>query len=153
MAEHSRMRFSWRALLLAPLPIPFLYDLVLVIGGTRRGAPVSAYLFAFALFLIPGVAVSYGATVFGLLPALYLVSQKRPLSTPQVALIGAALGALSFLPVMWVLWKSSGPDSGPPVTSFLAELMAALREPLSWAFPVGGLVTASLYWRLARPEA
>ena len=68
---------------------------------------------------------------------------------PDVLPLGLVLGAAVFVPVTLMEWKSSGPDSGPPVRELL--LVFFLRwaaDPLTAIFPVAGLVTAGLYWWL-----
>jgi hypothetical protein len=47
----------------------------------------------------------------------------------------------------------SGVDSGPPQGSFGAYFLRQGFDPIDWAFPVGGLVTATVYWFLADPRA
>jgi hypothetical protein len=37
----------------------------------------------------------------------------------RACLVGLLLGALVFVPLTWLEWKSSGPDSGPPTENFL----------------------------------
>jgi hypothetical protein len=40
------------------------------------------------------------------------------------------------------------PDSGPPVENFLTFFWRWLGEPFMLFYPLGGLVTAALYWWL-----
>jgi hypothetical protein len=104
------MRFSWKGLLLAPLLFPALFSLVFVgptVLGSLHGLEV---LVPFLIVLVPGCVVSYGATVFLLLPSLYVLSQWRPLNWAGICLMGAVLGLLMFVPVTALVWKSSGPD-------------------------------------------
>ena len=54
-----------------------------------------------------------------------------------------------FVPVTMLEWKSSGPDSGPPVESFLSFFLRWAADPLTTVYPVAGLMTAGFYWWLA----
>src|ERR1700704_5347827 len=78
----------------------------------------------------PGLHVSYGATIFLFLPCLFLLSLWTPVTAFRACLVGLLLGELLFVPLTWLEWKSSGPDSGP----------------LTAVFPLAGLITAGLYW-------
>jgi hypothetical protein len=137
------MRFSWTSLLLAPLLVPLVFSAVfLSLSGT------SSPVFSFLILMIPTCIISYGTTMFLFLPALFLLSLWRPLTTLNVCLLGLALGAAAFVPVTLMEWKSSGPDSGPPTESFLAFFVRWAADPLTAIYPLGGLVTAGLYWWL-----
>ena len=58
-----------------------------------------------------------------------------------------------FVPLTWINWHASGPDSGPPETRFLAYLWRDAHDPISWVlFPGGGLVTTLAYWLLSDPR-
>jgi hypothetical protein len=70
--------------------------------------------------MVPSCIVSYGATIFLFLPALYLLSAWRPMTGLTVCLPGLVLGTAVFVPLTLMEWKSSGPDSGPPTENFLA---------------------------------
>jgi len=76
-------------------------------------------LLAFLILLAPGCVVSYGIMIFLFLPCLFLLSLWRPLTGFKVCLLGLVLGAAMFVPLTWMEWTSSGPDSGPPTESFL----------------------------------
>jgi hypothetical protein len=54
-----------------------------------------------------------------------------------------------FVPLTWLEWKSSGPDSGPPTENFLVFFVRRAADPLTAVFPLAGLITAGLYWWLA----
>ena len=43
--------------------------------------------------------------------------------------IGLVLGAAVFVPLTWMDWKSSGPDSGPPTESFLEFILRWVADP------------------------
>jgi hypothetical protein len=47
-----------------------------------------------------------------------------------------------------MMWKSSGPDSGPPTESFFTFFVRFSADPLTAVFPLAGLLTAALYWWL-----
>jgi hypothetical protein len=143
------MKFSWKALLLAPLAVPVLYGVVL--EALVPGAPGRSPLFAFLFLVAVGSMASYGATVFLLLPALFALSRFRPLTATLTGLVGLVLGAVAWLPITWMSYRSSGADSGPPEGTFARYLW---RQGLGidfWAFLLAGLVTALLYWFLVKP--
>jgi len=136
------MRFTWTGLILAPLPLPVLFSAVLaVLEGDRP-------LFGFLVLLVPGCVVSYGTTIFLFLPCLFLLSMWRPLTGFRVCLLGLLLGAAVFVPLTLMMWKGSGPDSGPPTESFLTFFVRWSADPLTAIFPLAGLITAGLYWWL-----
>jgi hypothetical protein len=138
------MRFSWNSLILAPLLVPFLFcaGLVGLSGGTSNS------VFSFLILMIPSCIISYGTTIFLFLPALFLLSQWRPLTALNVCLLGLVLGALVFVPVTAMEWKSSGPDSGPPTENFFVFFVRWAADPFTAVYPVAGLVTAGFYWWL-----
>jgi len=137
------MRFSWTGLILAPLLAPLIVSAALLslLEGDR---PVLLFL----LLLVAGCIVSYGTTIFLFLPCLFLLSLWRPVTGFKVCLLGLVLGAAVFVPLTWMEWKSSGPDSGPPTESFLHFLIRWTADPLTVIYPLAGLITAGLYWRL-----
>ena len=45
-------------------------------------------------------------------------------------------------------WKSSDPDSGPPIDNFLVYFCRSLTEPFTASYPVAGLIAAGAYWGL-----
>ena len=138
------MKIDWRALLLAPIFIPALYSLAFVMS-TSGGDRLMGFLILFAI----GCVISYGATLAMLLPALLVAARLFMLDMRRVCMLGAALGALAWLPLGWIMHRASGPDSGPPTETFGAYLVAQLADPLMLSFPIAGLVTAALYWVLA----
>ena len=137
------MRFTWTGLILAPLLVPVLFSAAFVSlsGGDR---PVLRFL----ILLVPGCIVSYGVTIVLFLPCLFLFSLWRPMTGFKVCLLGLVLGAAVFVPLTWIEWKSSGPDSGPPTESFLAFFVRWAADPLTAIYPLAGLITAGLYWWL-----
>jgi hypothetical protein len=139
-----RMRFSWKALALAPLAIPALYSaaFVLLTPGRNR-------LMGFVVFAAIGAVLTYGATIVLLLPCLFVLSRVVRLNAVWAGVVGAMLGFALYLPNLWISWNASGVDSGPP-TETLAHYVQ--RNFLSFELPVfvaAGLVTALLYWWLA----
>jgi len=138
------MRFSWTGLLLAPLPVPLLFC-ALMLGLLQPGG--SAALMFLILF-IPSCIISYGTTIFLFLPSMFLLSLRRPMTGWTTCLLGLVLGAAVFVPVTLLEWKSSGPDSGPPVESFFSFFLRWAADPLTAVYPVAGLVTAGFYWWL-----
>jgi len=143
------MRFSWKGLLLAPLPIPALFSGAFAGSVILDPAPGQNPLLAFLIVLAPGCFVSYGATIFLLLPSLYLLSKWRQMTWLSVSLLGAALGLVVFVPLTVLIWSSSGPDSGPPVENFFVFFYRWAADPLVFVFPASGGITAALYWWLA----
>jgi hypothetical protein len=96
----------------------------------------------------PGLHVSYGATIFLFLPCLFLLSLWTPVTAFRACLVGLLLGELLFVPLTWLEWKSSGPDSGPPTENFLVFFVRWAADPMTAVFPLAGLITAGLYWWL-----
>lgn len=137
------MRFSWTGLLLAPLAAPLAFA-----AAMAASAPGGRPLPFFLALLAAGCAVSYGATVGLFLPTLYLLSARWPLTGWRVCPIGGALGAVAFVPLAWMAWRSSGPDSGPPAEGFVTFFLRWAADPLAAIFPAAGLVTAAAYWWL-----
>ena len=136
------MRFSWTGLILAPLLAPAVFAAIasFLLGSN----PVVAFL----LLLAAGCIISYGTTIFIFLPCLFLVSLWRPMTGLRVCLLGLVLGAAVFVPLTWMEWKSSGPDSGPPVENFFIFFGRWAADPLTAVYPLAGLITAGLYWWL-----
>jgi hypothetical protein len=138
------MQFSWRGLILAPLLMPALFSGFMA-AAFDNNKPALAFLFV--MFL--GCIISYGSTIFILLPAMYLFSLWRPLTGLNVCGLGLVLGAAVFVPVTLIEWKASGPDSGPPTENPLVFMLRFGADPTTIIFPVAGLVTAGLYWWVA----
>lgn len=136
------MHFSWKGLLLAPLPVPLIASAVMA-PELRGEAPV---IFTFLLLLVPACVISYGAMALLFLPALFLTSLLTPVSRWMVWLLGLVLGAAVFVPVARLAWATGGPNSGPMTEDFPAFFAGWLTEPFMLFYPVGGLVTAGLYW-------
>jgi hypothetical protein len=135
------MRFSWTGVLVAPLLAPLLFSTMVVtlLGDDNP-------LFGFLVLFVPSCIISYFGTVFLFLPCLLVISLWRPLTGFLVGLLGLALGASLFVPLALMAWKSSGPDSGPPVDNFLVYFCRSLTEPFTASYPVAGLIAAGAYW-------
>ena len=143
------MGFSWTGLILAPLLVPVMFSMIVapMLGSPQEGGNL---LLAFLILLVPGCVVSYATTIFLFLPCLFLLSLWRPMTGLKVCLLGLVLGAIVFVPVTWMEWQSSGPDSGPPTESFLVFFLRWTADPMTAIFPLAGLMTAGLYWWLGR---
>ena len=140
----SQLRiFSWRALLLAPLIMPILASAALTIGADNKNA-----FLAFLMLTIAGSVISYASTAVLLLPCLSLLRQRTALTLARTSLLGAALGIVVFLPLSWLMWSSSGPDSGPPIDTFLESLITQASDPFNAFFPIAGAITSAAYWLL-----
>ena len=137
------MRFSWTGMLLAPLLAPALFSLAFAAMSDTEHP-----FFAFLVLLVPGFIVSFGTTVVLFLPSLFLLSRFWRISGLRVCLLGLVLGAALFVPMTWIDWKSSGPDSGPPTESFPVFFARWAADPFTAIYPLAGLVTAELYWWL-----
>jgi len=137
------MKFSWKAILVAPLAAPFLFSLAVATDlATQR---VAGFLF----FLILGSILSYGTTTLLFVPSLFCFSKLTQLSAYKVCLLGLGLGMAIFFPVTFACYLSSGPDSGPPQGAFWRFISQSWSETFTWLFPLGGLITATAYWLLA----
>ena len=139
------MRFSWKAILLAPLLVPLIASFVMAM------APSPSWLFSFLFFLALGCVVSYGVSIVLFLPCLFVLSRFTRLTAWLTGLVGAALGMAVYLPVAWQSWLASGDNSGPPSESFLEYLWRNSWSE-SWLFYGGGLATAMVYWLLSKPR-
>ena len=135
------MRFSWTGL--APLLVPLMLSAALL-SFFQGDRPVLLFL----ILLVPSCVVSYGTTIFLFLPSLFLLSVWRPMTGLKVCLLGWVLGAVVFVPLTLLEWKSSGPDSGPPTESFWVFFLRWAADPTTAIFPMAGLATAGLYWWL-----
>ena len=149
------MRFSWLALLLAPLLVPLLFAGVFTVAYVLDQGTAENWLASFLILLGPSCVVSYGATIFLLLPSLHLLARwrrQRPLTWPGVILLGAALGLVAFLALSVVVWIANWPEAGQPAENFFVFMFAKdgwAWEPVTLAYPASGAATAALYWWLA----
>ena len=138
------MRFSWTALILAPLLAPMIFC-VAMLSFLQGSNPALLFL----ILMVPSCAISYGTTILLFLPSLYLLSLWRPMTGLKVCLLGFVLGTLVFVPLTMLEWKGSGPDSGPPTESFLTFFLRWAADPFTAIYPLAGLMTSGLYWWLA----
>ena len=138
------MTFSWKALILAPLLIPLTLAALLAFSSPGR-SPFAGFLFFFTL----GGVLSYGTTIFLFLPCLFIISRFATLTASLTGFLGAVLGLVVYVPVIWTSYKSSGDDSGPPQITFVEYLRRHAFELDLWALLLAGLITALLYWFLA----
>jgi hypothetical protein len=138
------MNFSWKALVLAPLPIPLILSALLAFSSPGKN-PFAGFLFFFTL----GSVLSYGTAIFLFLPCLFIISRFATLTASLTGLLGTALGLVVYVPVIWSSYKSSGDDSGPPQITFGEYLRQHAFGLDFWVLLVAGLVTALLYWFLA----
>jgi len=142
LTETPRCDVSWIGLILAPLlvPVTFSAALLIYLGEWQ----VVSFLF----LVVPALVISYGTTIFLFLPCLFVLSLFRPVTAFWACLLGLLLGALVFVPLTLLAWKGSGPDSGPPTENFLIFFARSAADPVAVLFPLGGLITAGLYWSL-----
>ena len=138
------MYFSWRGLLLAPLPVPLIACAVMA-PLLRGEGPV---VLTFLILLIPACVIAYATTIFVFLPGLFLLSLWRPLTGWMACALGFLLGAAVFVPVTWLAWATGGPNSGPMTEPFGVFFLGWATEPFMLFFPAAGLVTAAVYWWL-----
>ncbi len=122
-------------------------------SAITASVPNNDAILSFLYFFIPGAVIAYAVTITLFLPALYVLSRLTAVGVRLVCLLGTMLGGAVYLPVAWVSFRSSGPDSGPPEGTFPDYLLRNLDDPLTWAFPLGGLMTSAVYWYFARRPA
>lgn len=134
--------FSWFAFLVAPLPIPLVCSAWLAFGSPGRAA-----IGFFLLMCGAGLVVSYLGTAAWLV-TMVLLQRVRPVGIALGSSLGALLGALAILPIFYLSWQASGPDSGPPTDSFLEHFWRDLHDPITLFFIGAGLITALLYFAL-----
>src|SRR5436190_18486816 len=112
--NHSNLlrnvHFSWLGVVVAPLLVPAIFA-----GLTVWSNPGGSRILGFLLMTALGSIVAYPATLFLLLPCLLALSRMMTLKWYWVWLTGLMLGLFLFLPISWIEYRSSGPDSGPPV--------------------------------------
>jgi hypothetical protein len=142
------MAFSWKALVLAPLPVTLVLSALFIFVSPGRNIAVSILVF----WLI-GLVLAYGIEIFIFVPALYLLTRVVAPAAWPVGLVGTVVGYAAYLSTLWVSYHSSGRNSGPPSGRFETYLQ---QNAFSWEciiFLIAGLATALIYWRLARPRS
>ena len=107
------MKFSWKAIVLSPLAAPLVYTAALEIMAPGKN-PLLSFLVLFGLSSL----FSLGASILILLPSLFLASRLTPLTVRVTAVVGAMLGGVVYLPIVWQAYLASGDNSGPPTESF-----------------------------------
>ena len=137
------MRFSWTGLLLAALLAPALLSTALTsfFGDDHL-------VLSLLILLVPGCIISYGTTILLFLPSMFFLSRCRPMTGFTVCLLGLVLGMAVHVPVTWVAWGASGPDSGSPTESFFSFFLHWSADPMTAVYPFAGVVTAGTYWWL-----
>ena len=138
------MHFSWKGFWLAPLVMPIIGCAVM---APVLGNPGLAVIATFFLLMVAACVISYGATLFLFLPALFLLSLVTSVTRFMACVVGFVIGAAVFLPVARLAWATGGPNSGPMEEEFWGFFAGWLTEPFMLFYPLGGLVTAALYWR------
>jgi hypothetical protein len=128
----------------APLAAPFLFSAGMTSFGGRNWA------WGFCFYFLLGSLLSYTTTIFLFIPALFCLSSLTILRPYKVCLLGTFLGAVIYLPVTWMMYQSSGPDSGPPEGTYFGFLARSMTDPMTCLFPVAGLITAIAYCLLAK---
>jgi len=145
------MKFTWKALILAPLLAPLICS-----GALAIATSPDSWFFEFLFLFVLGAFISYGATIVLLLPCLILISKRMTPTLLLTSILGAVLGMVSCLLLLLQLWKSSGPDSGPPQDTFAEFLLRWFADPsalLFLMFPFAGLVTAAAVWFFSNRRA
>ena len=137
------MKFTWKALILAPLIVPCVFSALLM--SPQSKSPVLGFFVIAAL----GSFFSYGATACLFLPCLYVLSKLTALKMYLTCILGTVLGAVIYFPFVWISFTASGINSGPPEGTFVQYLLSTTFDPINLAlFPGAGLVTALAYWIL-----
>lgn len=135
--------------MLAPLVAPAIAGSLLAVLTT----PLATAWLASLIFLVIGSIVAYPTMFFLFLPGLWILGR---VARPGVLLTrawGTALGAIWVPLILWMTWKSSGQDSGPPEEAFLTFVERWGGQGDLWIYltlPASGLLTAWVYWALAR---
>lgn len=144
------MRISWRALLLAPLPVPLLAAglFMALVGGGRTP------LVGFVAYSLIGGAISYGATMFVLIPAVLVLQRLVTLTSRSMSLLGAGLGLVPGVGLTTIMHQASGQDSGPPADSYFQWLASDESGALFILFCMAcGTINSLLYHLLAARDS
>jgi hypothetical protein len=139
------MRFSWAGLILAPLLVPVIFSATLITRW-EGGDPLTSSL----TMLVLGCIASYGITVFLFLPCLFLLSLSHQMTGLKVCLLGLVLGAVVVVPWPLIAWIGGGPDTRRLFGNFFVFFLRWVADPIVALFPLAGLITAGLYWWLAK---
>jgi len=133
------MRFSWTGQVLAPLLVPMVFRMI---GAAMVSSPQEAGISSLADPGLRHILWCHDIPPRALpVSALFVEASDRVHGLPGGT-------ALMFVPLTWLEWKSSGPDSDPPTETFLVLFVRWTADPLTAMFPLAGLITAGLYWWL-----
>jgi len=141
----SGMRFSWHALVWAPMFTPLVVAALFTVGvnGVKAGAT------AFVVLLVFGYGVSFASTAGLLLPVLCVLSRFTRLTVWKSGLIGLLLAVIPYLAISFLMWSSSGTDSGPPDTPFRDFLLNDWDNFILWICLAAGAITGVAFMLLA----
>jgi hypothetical protein len=137
------MHFTWKGLFLAPLLTPIVGCAAMTPVLKADDAP---FVGVFLILMIPACVISYGAMLLMFLPSLFVLSRLAAVTRSMACILGLVIGAAVFLPVAKLAWATGGPNSGPMDEEFWHFFAGWLTEPFMLFYPLGGLVTAALYW-------
>ena len=138
----DRPVISLKAFLLAPVFVPLVCSALFAMGNSK---PLGLFLLCF----IFGLMVSYLGTA-ALVVSLWFIAGIRPVTWTVTAGAGLLLGLTGYLPMAFVMYHSSGIDSGPPAGTFGGYLLRDWQDITPYLFLGGGLVTALLHDFIAR---
>jgi hypothetical protein len=145
------MPFTWKASLISPLVAPAI--VAVIFGPLGVANPIMIPL-GVLFFFIPGAVIGVLTMFLIFLPPLWAIGRFVRLGVAVPLVWGTLLGALWSFLLLWMNWKSSGTDSGPPDDTFVDYALRwnGVADFLMTyvALPVCGLVTAALYWWMAR---
>lgn len=145
MEQRTRLPVSWLGFLVAPAPGLLCFAALLTPGSSKP-------LAAFAVMLLLGLPVAVTGTA-AFVTCFHLLDRLRPISRVTSAALGPGLAALLYFPILWVNWKSSGPDSGPPTETIWAYAAHDLNDWLVYWLLVSGIATAAVYHGFAVRKA
>ena len=139
------MRFSWHALVWAPMFTPLVVAALFSVGVNSVKAGVTA----FVVLLVFGYGVSFASTAGLLLPALCVLSRFTRLAVWKSGLAGLLLSVIPYLAIAFLMWSSSGADSGPPDTPFRDFLLNDWNNFILWSCLAAGVITGVAFMLLA----
>jgi hypothetical protein len=139
MERSPGLSFSLHAFLLAPWPAAIIGSALLMPPGMAGFSP-AAYL----VFVAIALAIGYGGLA-ALVTCLSFIGEWRPVSRTLCAGVGVLLAALIYAPMAYLGWQATGPNSGPPQTSFFAHVLSDWPNPILALFLTSGLGTALVY--------
>jgi len=124
----------------------------LIIGAlvSAQGSNLTEALGVFAVGFAMCCVLSYGATVFMLLPALFVVSRFARLTAVRAGLIGLTLGLLAYVPLTLAMYFSPTMEARELSDSYWDFISTDCAVPLLICCG-SGLITALAYCLLAKP--